>query len=185
MILLMLNYFIYGKVIALNPKAYGDKYLEMTKPIRESRNGIKIIRILDKLTTSTVYLAYIIFLMVLFFNSHARLLRAVISPGVSFVVLSVFRSYNNAPRPYEAFDIEPIIVKNTKGESFPSRHVFSAFIIATTIYFVSMPVGIALLTIGAIIAIVRVIGGVHFPRDVIAGAVIGIVFGIIGWKLKI
>ena len=39
--------------------------------------------------------------------------------------------------------------------------------------------------LGSAIALIRVIGGVHFPRDVIAGALIGIIFGIIGWNLRI
>ena len=167
----------------MNTKTYREKYAEMTNPIRESTNGIRIIRILDKLTTTAVYLAYIISIIILLFNRDSRILKVLIPPGISFILLSVFRSYNDAPRPYEAFDIKPIIIKDTRGKSFPSRHVFSAFLIATTLYFISMPLGIALFMIGSIIAIVRVVGGVHFPRDVIAGTVVGILFGIIGWNI--
>ena len=36
---------------------------------------------------------------------------------------------------------------------------------------------------GIILAIVRVLGGVHFPRDVVVGAMIGILFGMIGFRL--
>ena len=128
---------------------------------------------------------YIIFLLVLLFNRDSRFLRVLIAPGISFVLLSVFRGYNNAPRPYQEFDIEPIIVKGTQGKSFPSRHVFSAFLISMTLYYISVPIGISLMLIGSAIATIRVIGGVHFPRDVIAGALMGILFGIIGWNLRI
>lgn len=179
----MISKIIKLKVIILSAKTYTEKYAEMTDPIRESTNAIRIIRILDKLTTRMVYLAYIISIIVLLFNRDSRISKVLIPPGISFVLLSVFRSYNDAPRPYEAFDIKPIIIKDTKGKSFPSRHVFSAFLIATSLYFISIPLGIALFIIGTIIAIVRVIGGVHFPRDVIAGALVGILFGIIGWNI--
>lgn len=171
-------------MIILNKKTYTEKYAELTDPIRKNSNGIRIIRALDRLTTRTVYLVYIVFLGVLLFNGDSRFLRVLIAPAVSFVILSVFRRYNNAPRPYQEFDIEPIIVKGTQGKSFPSRHVFSSFLIAMTLYYVSIPIGITLMIIGSLIAIVRVVGGVHFPRDVIAGALIGILFGIIGWNFR-
>ena len=87
----------------------------------------------------------------------------------------------NAPRPYEKFDMPPVIEKDTKGKSFPSRHVFSVFIIAFTIFVSHTGAGIMIALIGVAIAIIRVVGGVHEPRDVIAGAIAGIVAGIVGF----
>ena len=87
----------------------------------------------------------------------------------------------NAKRPYEVLDIQPIITKNTKGHSMPSRHVFSMFVIAMAFLWVLPWAGALLLCFGAALALVRVIGGVHFPRDVIAGALVGIVSGILGF----
>lgn len=63
----------------------------------------------------------------------------------------------------------------------PSRHVFSAFIIGMAYLYVSIPMGIVIMMIGVLLATVRVIAGVHFPKDVIAGAAIGIILGIIGF----
>ena len=94
-------------------------------------------------------------------------------PAVSFILLSVFRWVLNAPRPYEIFGADPVIKKDTKGKSFPSRHVFSMFVIAVTVlYFCPVP-GIVLVAAGVLMAAARVAGGVHFPADVIAGAVAG------------
>ena len=45
------------------------------------------------------------------------------------------------------------------------------------------PAGIAFLLLGTALALCRVIGGVHFPRDVLAGAVMGVLSGIIGYWL--
>ncbi|MFR4805203.1 MAG: phosphatase PAP2 family protein [Eggerthellaceae bacterium] len=46
-------------------------------------------------------------------------------------------------------------------------------------------VGCVLLVADAFIEALRVIGGVHFPRDVVAGAVVGIVcgLGVLLWPL--
>ena len=36
---------------------------------------------------------------------------------------------------------------------------------------------------GVLLAVVRVVGGVHFPRDVLCGAAIGILCGAVGFFL--
>lgn len=159
-------------------------YEKITKAIRSHPNGVSSLKILNKITTSSVYIIYPISLLVLLINGDKRFWKALFIPGVSFVLLSIFRNYYNAPRPYEVLDIVPIIDKETKGKSFPSRHVFSVFVIAMTLYYILKPLGIALMLIGIIVGIVRVLGGVHFPRDVIAGAIIGIACSIIGWLVK-
>lgn len=144
---------------------------------------IKILKIMNKMSSGLIYLIYPLNLIILGLKGDIRFWKVLIIPGITFVLLSLVRKYINASRPYEVFDIVPIINKDTKGSSFPSRHVFSAFIIAMTLYYVSMPIGVFLMLLGSILAIVRVVGGVHFPRDVIVGAIIGILSGIIGWNL--
>ena len=55
--------------------------------------------------------------------------------------------------------------------------------IAMAALWVSVPAGIVILAAGVFLAAVRVIGGVHFVSDVIAGAVLGIGLGWIGFFL--
>lgn len=159
-------------------------YEKISNPIRSYPNGIRIINILNKFTTSLVYLAHPVSLIILLINRDKRFWNVLVVPAISFILLTFFRKAVNAPRPYEVLDIDPIIKKNTKGNSFPSRHVFSVFVIAMSIYYVWPSVGIVLMFIGIIIAIIRVIGGVHFPRDVIVGALMGIGCSIIGWYIS-
>ena len=66
------------------------------------------------------------------------------------------------------------------GRSFPSRHVFSAFLIGMLWCIYSVPLGIAAMLLGTYIALERVLLGIHFPRDVIAGAAIGVLSGLVG-----
>ena len=113
------------------------------------------------------------------------LLYALFVPGISFVLVSVFRRILNAPRPYEVFDGVPVIAKDTLGKSFPSRHAFSIFIIGMA-FCACCPLtwaGPAVLVLGVALAAIRVIAGVHFPRDVIAGALTGILLGYVGFWL--
>ena len=102
-------------------------------------------------------------------------------PFISFLAVSGLRKLINAERPYEKWQFRPILNKETHGESFPSRHVFSVFVIALAFYYTCVPVGIVLTVFGLILAAVRVLGGVHFPRDVLAGAGIGILAGVLGF----
>lgn len=143
----------------------------------------KIIIGLNRLITTLIYVTYPLVLVYLVYIRDDRLIRVVLAPAISFVFVSIFRHYVNAPRPYEVTEVEPIIEKESTGNSFPSRHVFSAFVIATTLYFISKPLGIFLMIAGLLLAILRVVGGVHFPKDVIAGAIIGIASGILGFYI--
>jgi len=77
-------------------------------------------------------------------------------------------------------NIKPLFIKETKGESMPSRHVFSITIIAMCWLYVSVPVGIIMLLLVAIMSASRVLAGVHFVRDVVAGFAVGIICGIAG-----
>lgn len=129
---------------------------------------------------AVVYAAVLIWLAV---TQDARLWREVFVPAVSFAALSALRYALNRPRPYETYSIDPIIKKDTQGKSFPGRHVFSAAIIACAIFYVSLGWGIAAFFGMAFIAYVRVVGGVHFPRDVIAGAALGVLCGLVGFFL--
>ena len=70
--------------------------------------------------------------------------------------------------------------KKKKGKGFPSRHVFSLFLI-TVMSFPVLPIlSSVLLILGIALAVSRVLLGIHFLRDVIAGAAIGIASGGIG-----
>lgn len=158
-------------------------YKKISGPIKRMNRGEEILNIINKTATSFVYLTYPVILLLLAIKKDIRFWKVLIIPAVSFIIVSLIRKWIDFPRPYEVLDIDPIIKKETKGNSFPSRHVFSVFIIAMTLYYIMPSISLLLMFIGFIIAVTRVVGGVHFPRDVIAGALIGIVLGIIGWKL--
>lgn len=158
-----------------------ETYQKITDYIREEPRRVQILRSVNLLLTGFIFLLYPLFLFVLFSRKNPFLLRAVIVPAVCFAALTVFRKICNAPRPYETYGIPPILEKDTRGMSFPSRHVFSVFMIAMTVCYVHTDAGIMLCLLGAALALIRVIGGVHFPRDVIAGALFGIVGGLIGY----
>lgn len=171
-------------------------YINMIDHIRERPLLTKTITYSNSIITKAIYLAYPCLLITLILQPGAyetlvsdplssTFLQALLVPFVSFVLLSVFRSVINAPRPYEIFGYPSLISKNTHGKSFPSRHVFSIFIIGTTFLF-SCPIpgpGIVILCLGILLAGLRVVSGIHFPRDVIVGALLGIGAAMLGFGI--
>ena len=107
--------------------------------------------------------------------------RMVAIPGITFVLGSWVRQALNRPRPYEVMDLPPVFPKNTKGKSFPSRHVFSAAVIAAAMGYLHPGLGWAFGSIALFEAACRVVGGVHWLRDVAAGLVFGGVMGYLGF----
>lgn len=158
-------------------------YEKITRPIINYKYGLQILNIVNSTITAIVYALYPLLLISLALNRDIRFWRALLVPGISFNIVTIFRKYYNAPRPYEVLDITPMIKKDTRGKSFPSRHVFSIYVIATTFYYINPPIGLALLGAGVVLAAIRVLGGVHFPKDVLVGAIAGIVSAVIGFLL--
>ncbi len=143
----------------------------------------KLVIILDRTITVVTAIAYIAVLVMFFIENKVSFIEAILVPGISFVLVSAFRHIYNAPRPYEVTGIPPMTGKNTKGKSMPSRHTFSIFIIAMTVFYYDYRLGIPMLVFGVILAALRVIERVHFVKDVVVGAILGIGFGLIYYIL--
>lgn len=165
-----------------------ETYIKMTQPFRDAPDMAKGIHIANKVCTGVMYAAYPILLVYMYFNAYKissffQFEKVLFVPAVSFVLLSIFRKIINRPRPYEAFDIPPVIKKDTKGHSFPSRHVFSATMIALTFLLHSpfFVLGLLFLFLSLLLAVVRVVSGVHYISDVVAGIVVAVVAAVIGY----
>ena len=100
-------------------------------------------------------------------------------PASGFVILSFLRKKINAPRPYDVWEIIPLLDRDSPGQSMPSRHVFSATIISMACLHASLTMGMICLTLSAFLGLVRVLGGVHYPKDVVVGYICGLVWGVI------
>lgn len=157
------------------------RFQRVTEIIRKRKLLVISLNVLDKLITAITFLCYPLLLGYLFLNKSDLLIPAVLVPGVSFAVVTVFRRLYNSKRPYEVYSFEPVISKNTLGKSFPSRHVFSIFIIGMTFMQVQVDLGIWFMLLGVLLAVIRVFGGVHFIKDVTVGAACGMILGAIGY----
>lgn len=156
---------------------YESFYGRISAPFRAHPALAAALRILNRCLALLMYIAYPVILLYLL---HSRLLlRAVLVPGISFVLLSLVRSRISRPRPYESFSIDPLIHKDTRGNSMPSRHIFSSVVISMVYLRVFPGVGILFLVLSAVSALIRVVGGVHYVSDVVTGYAVGVAAGLL------
>ena len=156
---------------------------EYVKRVYSRRGLVKALRIISD---ASVILTVLVFLGAVIWLLHTAPQSAVgmaIVCAVPYIAVSVFRKLFNAPRPYELYDMTELTEAaphKAKGASFPSRHVFSAFVISSVLFFVNIPLGIITAVLGVTLAVLRVLLCIHFVRDTFAGALIGIISGLSG-----
>lgn len=159
-------------------------YDRLSDPFRRDEKKCRRLVKANVLITRICYIIYPVMLLYLAIIRDARILRAFLVPLISFAAVSLFRKYCNAKRPYELWELTPLIPKDTKGNSFPSRHVFSIFMIAMSAGYVwGVWPAIALCIAGVFLAWIRVTATVHFVKDVVAGALIAIGIGTVCYVL--
>ena len=106
------------------------------------------------------------------------LAKSVLAPGAAFVGGSALRAALDRPRPYQQPGFTPLVPKATRGRSFPSRHALSGAVIAMVWLPVCPAAAAALAAVDLALCALRVLAGVHFVRDVAAGAALGF---LVGW----
>ncbi len=83
------------------------------------------------------------------------------------------------PRPFTFYPEVEILVSKPKSFSFPSGHTFIAFASAVVLTYMNYKVGIAAFVLAIAIAFSRLYFFVHFPSDVLAGALLGTIVALI------
>ncbi len=104
----------------------------------------------------------------------------------------IIKNLVNRTRPYNVIEELEIIVEEPDDSSFPSGHTAAGF--ATSMALIlGLPMvmdrkkgrllGILAMIFAALIGYSRLYVGVHFPTDVLGGAILGVLYGIAGYYL--
>ena len=96
-----------------------------------------------------------------------------------FVFTEIIRYFYNRPRPFEILSNIYQLLEHSPGGSFPSGHAAFFFALATSVFFYRKIWGIIFFLAALSIGLARVSAGIHWPSDILAGAVIGILTSII------
>ena len=162
-------------------KNYQEWYEKRKSGLLRHPHLLQLMRVFNRMMTVLMPLAYLTLLGTNFVGEGIGkdLSVYILVPAFGFVLLTLVRKWINQPRPYETWEIVPLLDKDSSGNSMPSRHVFSATIISMACLHANLPVGLVLLVLSAILGFVRVLGGVHYPKDVLVGYACGLLLGIL------
>ena len=162
-------------------KNYQEWYEKRKSGLLRHPHLLQLMRVFNRMMTVLMPLAYLTLLGTNFVGEGIGkdLSVYILVPAFGFGLLTLVRKWINQPRPYETWEIVPLLDKDSSGNSMPSRHVFSATIISMACLHANLPVGLVLLVLSALLGFVRVLGGVHYPKDVLVGYACGLLLGIL------
>jgi undecaprenyl-diphosphatase len=140
------------------------------------------------------YLAYVlgVILLVIWFMPstrrafNRRMISIALLSGLiaRFIVKELIILVYHRPRPYIALSGVHKLISTTVTDnlqSFPSGHAIFFFALAMGLYFFNKKLGIWYLVAASVMSVARVFVGVHWPSDVVAGAILGI---LVAWGVQ-
>jgi membrane-associated phospholipid phosphatase len=99
-----------------------------------------------------------------------------------WLVVELIKALVERSRPFLALESTRVVGYRERGLSFPSGHTSQAFYMATVLAYSFEAGGLLgglIYGVAAIVGFTRIYVGAHYPRDVIGGAILGSVWGII------
>jgi undecaprenyl-diphosphatase len=132
-----------------------------------------------------IFLSFVYLIYKKTINAFICSLLAMAIAGTASFLINIFWQ---RPHPFESHFgeiIQPIINGlRISASSFPSIHTYIAFAIAVSIFLYGhRRLGTVLFIIAILIGLSRIGTGLHYPTDIVAGAVIGIISGIVAFRI--
>jgi undecaprenyl-diphosphatase len=91
------------------------------------------------------------------------------------IITEAIRYFFRRERPFTALSFPPLFPDS--AASFPSGHATFFFALSTVLYLYDRRWGTAFFAASGLIVLARVAAGVHYPSDILAGAIIGVCTG--------
>jgi undecaprenyl-diphosphatase len=133
--------------------------------------------VLEFVATWLIYPVFAVAAALAGLSLYRRRIRPVVELGVAlclaFAAAIVLSHLSGQLRPFQAHQVHQLIA-HEPGVSLPSDHATAAFTLAFGVFaFLSRRWGLVLAVAALLIGFARVWVGVHYPGDIVAGAVIG------------
>ena len=100
-----------------------------------------------------------------------------------WLVVELLKFFIHRSRPFIKVSQARIVGYRANGRSFPSGHTSQVFFLATLLaqhFQFNIWIVFLLYTVALLVGITRMYVGAHYPRDVLAGAILGSAWGLLG-----
>jgi membrane-associated phospholipid phosphatase len=122
--------------------------------------------------------AVVLFLL----NDRDLAIETVFGTLTLWLLVEIIKALSDRDRPFLVLDKTRVLGWREKGDSFPSGHTTQIFFLMTLFIYrfqLGVAQSIVLYAVAALVGFTRIYVGAHYPRDVIAGMVLGSVWGIL------
>ncbi len=103
-----------------------------------------------------------------------QVLHALFAVAVAWGIAQLVKAIFPTVRPFELNGLTPLTLLPSSDGAFPSGHTAAAFALATTIWLHDKKMGLVFVVAALIVGAARVWGNVHYPIDIVGGAVLGV-----------
>lgn len=127
----------------------------------------------------------LIIALIIYKGTRREGIYCTISLILCFIIVNLFlKNVVARIRPYDAMEQIRCLIEPQVDYSFPSGHTAIAFAASVPVFILSdKRLGTAMIIFSILMALSRIYVCVHYPTDVIGGAVVGILCGIITGKI--
>ncbi|MDR3576892.1 MAG: phosphatase PAP2 family protein [Anaerolineaceae bacterium] len=122
-------------------------------------------------------------LLLFLFSEHLLAYEIILGTLTLWMVVELVKAIIHRSRPFIKLVQTRIVGFRPIGRSFPSGHTSQAFFMATLIVqstHASVWAGLILYGLAILVGLTRMYVGAHYPRDVLAGAILGTAWGLLG-----
>lgn len=123
------------------------------------------------------YLGVIVYWFIRTPDNRKMIVNTLLSGGVALGVNNIIGAIYHRDRPFVAHHVIQL-VQHDASASFPSNHAAAAFAVATSIWLWRRKEGSVWFVLAILIGFSRIWSGIHYPLDIIGGAISGTVIGI-------
>lgn len=114
-----------------------------------------------------------------------QVLHAVFAFALAWAIAEVIKRLFPTERPFVLNGGDFLTFTKETSGAFPSGHSSAAFALATTIWLHDRKVGWLYMILALVIGAARVLANVHYPQDILGGALLGIIVAFVIERLHL
>ncbi|MFZ4712677.1 MAG: phosphatase PAP2 family protein [Bacteriovoracaceae bacterium] len=157
-----------------------------------SKNVTRFFSIVSYSGTAAIWLSVVLFLCLLEYSGFSFLpqgkifLQSLTPAGLSWIIGGCIKAIVKRPRPFQSsLQFKPLVPVPGTNDSFPSNHMATSTAFLTCLVLNFHPLSPIVFLWCLSIGFSRIYLNVHYPTDVLAGSILGMMIGTIYYFLNI